>query len=54
MFSKTEFCLLNFIKITISRYFRISFKPFYFAANKLNDLLYEKNGYNLWFLYWNL
>jgi hypothetical protein len=28
MFSKTEFCLLNFIKITISRYFRISFKPF--------------------------
>lgn len=50
MFSKTEFCLLNFIKITISRYFRI----FYFAANKLNDLLYEKNGYNLWFLYWNL
>ena len=42
MFSKTEFCLLNFIKITISRYFRISFKPFYFAANKLNDLLYEK------------
>ena len=42
MFSKTEFCLLNFIKITISRYFRISFKPFTLQQTNLNDLLYEK------------